>query len=195
MERRRIRTSPVWVTAEESASHGVSCGASHRPSPWLGRQAISLGHDQVVDRRVDTPARYPQVRQSAVPTRCAHGLSASYQPVDKPVETVDSRVIAGLNRPPNLHRVPQIGVLNWASTTTGRAPARYRRLAGVAQLPVISIRIRQTRSLGWSGDSGVLPVRNALERARSAARVVPALQRRADGARPAVDRPAPRPTP
>ena len=36
--------------------------------------------------------------------------------------------------------------------------------------------------LGWSGDSGVLPVRHSVERARAASRVVPPLSRGADGA-------------
>ena len=105
---------------------------------------------------VSPPARYPQVRQSTVPPRCAHPFPASSPAVDKPVETVDRRVIAGPRRSPNLHRVPQTEVLNWVSTAAGRVPARCRRPAGCATAGHVRPDVPDSIAR-LVGDSGVLP--------------------------------------
>ena len=73
------------------------------------------------------------------------------------------RLCAGQRRAAGWSR-GRVRAVRWSPTTAASAPSE------------------QHRPLGWSDDSGVFHVRNAVERARPPAGVVPALQRHAAGA-------------
>src|SRR5689334_15496791 len=124
-----------------------------RPCHCLVRQFISLSDQSAGRLGVDTnPWRYPQRHRSLPP-----------------------EAVAMLSVPTRW-----VWINLWKLWIVFDGPVGCR--AARARAPARRSFPRAGTALVWSGDPGVLPVRHALERARSTARVVSPLPRGPDGA-------------